>query len=169
MSQATSTFTTSISLLLSSATPMAGFHEPMSPWRVFLLLCSLLVSHFTTTTAQPATLQYSDCFTSENTTQKVDVSTVYAQFFPDSAKGPYINFTVIGTTPQTIVAASDGEHPVASECPCSDMQILAMTRDQTPTSDSFHDHRTTDLPTTQQQQQLFLLRDPPPSLPPRHS
>ncbi|TFK94240.1 hypothetical protein K466DRAFT_476955 [Polyporus arcularius HHB13444] len=86
----------------------------MSPWRVFLLLCSLLVSHFTTTTAQPATLQYSDCFTSENTTQKVDVSTVYAQFFPDSAKGPYINFTVIGTTPQTIVAASDGEHPVAT-------------------------------------------------------
>ncbi|KAI0722396.1 hypothetical protein C8T65DRAFT_564781 [Cerioporus squamosus] len=93
---------------------MAGFHEPVSPWRVLFLLFSLLVSSFTFTTAQPATLQYSDCFSSDNTTQKVDVSTVYAQFFPDSAKGPYINFTVIGTTPQTIVAASDGEHPVAT-------------------------------------------------------
>ena len=104
-----------LTLLFSAAAPMAGYDEPVSPWRVLLLLFSLLVSRFTFTTAQPATLQYSDCFSSDNTTQKVDVSTVYAQFFPDSANGPYINFTVIGTTPQPIIAASGGEHPVASK------------------------------------------------------
>nr|VWO96100.1 Regulator Ustilago maydis 1 protein [Ganoderma boninense] len=66
------------------------------------------------TTAQPATLQFSDCFSSSNTSQKLDVSTVYAQFFPESSKGAYINFTVIGTSPQEIIAASNGTNPVAT-------------------------------------------------------
>ncbi|KAI1796123.1 hypothetical protein LXA43DRAFT_880388 [Ganoderma leucocontextum] len=66
------------------------------------------------TTAQPATLQFSDCFSSSNTSQKLNVATVYAQFFPQSSKGAYINFTVIGTSPQEIIAASNGTNPVAT-------------------------------------------------------
>ncbi|KAI0375926.1 hypothetical protein BV20DRAFT_932337 [Pilatotrama ljubarskyi] len=80
-----------------------------------LLILSLSLSRFTLTTAQPATLQYSDCFSSSNTSQKLDVSTVYAQFFPSgSSRGPYINFTVIGNSPQQIIAASEGPNPVAT-------------------------------------------------------
>ncbi|KAI0677278.1 hypothetical protein C8Q78DRAFT_1073993 [Trametes maxima] len=80
-----------------------------------LLILVLSLSHLTFTTAQPASLQFSDCFSSSNTSQKVDVSAVYAQFFPAGTDGgPYINFTVIGNSPQQIIAASDGEHPVAT-------------------------------------------------------
>lgn len=97
---------------------MAGQPELASPWRVyphvFLLIVSLLI-RLSLTTAQPATLQYSDCFSSDNTSQKLTVSNVYAQFFPESARGAYINFTVIGTSPQPILAASGGENPVASK------------------------------------------------------
>lgn len=94
---------------------MAGFQDPL--WRAFarlFFLLSFLVSRLMLTTAQPATLQFSDCFSSSNTSQKLDVSTVYAQFFPQSTKGAYINFTVIGTSPQEIIAASNGTNPVAS-------------------------------------------------------
>lgn len=97
---------------------MAGPHEPCSPWWAFariLFFLAFSFSRFSLTTAQPATIQYSDCFSSDNTSQKVDISTVYAQFFPDSPKGAYLNFTVIGSTPQQILAASDGQNPVASE------------------------------------------------------
>ncbi|KAI0776185.1 hypothetical protein BD413DRAFT_688382 [Trametes elegans] len=80
-----------------------------------LLVLVLFLSRFTFTTAQPATLQYSDCFSSSDTSQKLDVSTVYAQFFPaESSRGPYINFTVIGTSPQQIIASSNGTNPVAT-------------------------------------------------------
>ncbi|KAI0751064.1 hypothetical protein C8Q80DRAFT_1155260 [Daedaleopsis nitida] len=96
---------------------MAGPHERRSPWwacaRLFFFLAFSL-SRLSLTTAQPATIQYSDCFSSDNTSQKVDVSTVYAQFFPTSPNGAYINFTVIGSTPEQILAASDGQNPVAT-------------------------------------------------------
>ena len=96
---------------------MAGSRPSGCLWKAVsrpLLLLAFLVSCFTLTTAQPATLQFSDCFSSSNTSQKLDVSTVYAQFFPQSTKGAYINFTVIGTSPQEIIAASNGTNPVAS-------------------------------------------------------
>ncbi|KAH9899587.1 hypothetical protein C8Q73DRAFT_787452 [Cubamyces lactineus] len=80
-----------------------------------LLILALSLSHLTFTTAQPATLQYSDCFSSPSTSQKLDVSAVYAQYFPAAdSRGPYINFTVIGTSPQDIIAASNGSNPVAT-------------------------------------------------------
>lgn len=98
---------------------MAGSYES-SQWGCalphLLLILALSLSLFTSTTAQPATLQFSDCFSSSNTSQKLDVSTVYAQFFPAGpSSGAYINFTVIGTSPLQIMAASDGPNPVASE------------------------------------------------------
>lgn len=133
---------------------MAGPHEPYLPWRAFartLLLLAFTVSRFSFTNAQPATIQFSDCFSSSNTSQKVDVSTVYAQFFPDSPKGPYINFTVIGTSPQQIIAASDGENPVASELSfaSSVSRAHAVISMEKSTSDTFHDHRNPHFPTTE--------------------
>ncbi|KAI9000754.1 hypothetical protein BD414DRAFT_451375 [Trametes punicea] len=89
--------------------------RPGSALLTQLFRLALSFSLFTFTTAQPATLQYSDCFSSPNTSQKLEVSTVYAQFFPaGSSRGPYINFTVIGNSPQQIIAASDGPNPVAT-------------------------------------------------------
>ena len=96
---------------------MAGLREPDSIWRALLrtfFLFVSLVSYFTTATAQPATLQFSDCFSSPNTSQKLDISTVYAQYFPESSNGAYINFTVFGTSPQQIIYALNGTNPVAS-------------------------------------------------------
>ncbi|OJT05400.1 hypothetical protein TRAPUB_3841 [Trametes pubescens] len=97
---------------------MAGSYES-SQWGCalphLLFILALSLSLFTSTTAQPATLQFSDCFSSSNTSQKLDVSTVYAQFFPAGpSSGAYINFTVIGTSPLQIMAASDGPNPVAT-------------------------------------------------------
>lgn len=66
------------------------------------------------TVAQPASLQYQDCFSSSNTSQKLNISTVYAQLleFPHDA---FLNFTILGETPQVILESSGGSNPVASE------------------------------------------------------
>jgi hypothetical protein len=67
------------------------------------------------THAQPAVLQPSDCFSGSNTQQKLNISTVYAQVIPESNSRARLNFTLIGTTPETIVEASaDQNNPVAS-------------------------------------------------------
>ncbi|KIK53282.1 hypothetical protein GYMLUDRAFT_179150 [Collybiopsis luxurians FD-317 M1] len=54
--------------------------------------------------ADPATLSFSDCFTPNgtNTTQKLSVSTVYGQVLHDGSSEPYLNLTVLGTTPAEI-------------------------------------------------------------------
>ncbi|PCH40942.1 hypothetical protein WOLCODRAFT_137091 [Wolfiporia cocos MD-104 SS10] len=57
------------------------------------------------TAAQPAQLQYADCFWDSNTTLKFDISQVYAQVLDEPSGGKYINFTVLGSTPQEIVAS----------------------------------------------------------------
>ena len=151
---------------------MAGLLKPGLPWAAFphiLFLLALTLSRFLLTTAQPATIQFSDCFSSSNTSEKIDISTVYAQFFPDSAIGPYINFTVIGSSPQQIIAASDGPNPVASKSHIFRSRS-PKTHNKTPTrlrpSDTIHDHRNPHLPTTEQQRELVLLRDAPSRVPP---
>lgn len=64
--------------------------------------------------AQPATLQWNDCFTGANTSHKLTLSAVYAQLLP-TAHGARLNFTVLGSTPQTILESSSGSNPVASK------------------------------------------------------
>ncbi|KAI0092398.1 hypothetical protein BDY19DRAFT_480836 [Irpex rosettiformis] len=69
----------------------------------------------TSSYAQPAVVQYQDCFSGSNTTQKLNISTVYAQLIPDNGERAVLNFTLIGSTPQTIVeASSDQSNPVAT-------------------------------------------------------
>ena len=149
---------------------MAGFQDPL--WRAFsrlFLLLSFLVSRLMLTTAQPATLQFSDCFSSSNTSQKLDVSAVYAQFFPASSKGAYINFTVIGTSPQEIIAASNGTNPVASTSQSSVLRDTSMMGVHTTSSDSIYYYRGTHLPATQPPRRLVLLRDLASCIPPQHA
>lgn len=87
------------------------------------LLASMTFSHifyftlfllFSCTIAQPATLNFDDCFTG-NDSQKLDVSTVYAQFQKDGPQGTILNFTVLGNTPVVIEQSSGGSNPVASK------------------------------------------------------
>ncbi|KZT71554.1 hypothetical protein DAEQUDRAFT_763781 [Daedalea quercina L-15889] len=74
--------------------------------RVLLLLC-LSLAYTTSSYAHPAQLQYQDCYYQSNTSLKVDISTVYAQVLDDaSAGGKYLNFTVLGETPKSIMKSS---------------------------------------------------------------
>lgn len=79
-----------------------------------LLLFVLCLLRLPRTLAQPAAIKFTDCFTG-NTSIKLDVSTVYAQVLLVNEQRK-LNFTVIGTTPQEIIEASDSLDPVASTC-----------------------------------------------------
>lgn len=62
--------------------------------------------------AQPASLVFQDCFSDSNATQKLQISTVYAQVLD----GGRLDLTVLGTAPVQIVRASNTtDNPVASE------------------------------------------------------
>jgi len=75
---------------------MAGKH----PFGLFALFLSLLFSG--SVLSQPATLDFQDCF-SGNVTQKLNVSTVYAQIDGNTA----LNLTVIGYSDIPIVGRSN--------------------------------------------------------------
>ncbi|KAK7696206.1 hypothetical protein QCA50_000859 [Cerrena zonata] len=68
---------------------------------------------FSCTIAQPATLAFDDCFTG-NTSQKLNVSTLYAQFQKNGPQGTVLNFTLLGNSPVVIEQSSGGSTPVAS-------------------------------------------------------
>lgn len=73
-----------------------------------LLVFSLSLSHLSITSfAQPAQLQYEDCFTSSNTSLKFDISHVFAQVLEQSSGGRYMNLTVLGVTPEVIPASAE--------------------------------------------------------------
>ena len=87
--------------------------------RVLFLLC-LSFTHTSLSSALPAQLQYEDCYYQSNTSLKFDISTVYAQVLDDaSSGGKYLNFTVLGETPKTILKSSavngNESNAVASE------------------------------------------------------
>lgn len=86
-------------------------HAPLQ----MLFSFSFLSLFFLSALAQPAVLQFDDCFSGDNTTQKLSISTVYAQLFPQDDGRAFLNFTVLGTTPEVIVEASDSSEPVASQ------------------------------------------------------
>lgn len=79
-----------------------------------LLLPLLYIFSFSLVSAQPAQLQFTDCSAGSNTSQKLSISTVYAQL-NEIPHGALLNFTVLGSTPETILEASNGSNPVASE------------------------------------------------------
>ena len=80
-----------------------------------LFLILVWISSFLGVLAQPAILQYSDCFSGSSTDQKLDISTVYAQLIRPVSGAAHINLTLVGSTPETIVEASNGTDAVASE------------------------------------------------------
>lgn len=71
-------------------------------WRK-LAAASLLLWLSKSAMAQPAMLSYSDCFSGSNTTQKLNVSTVFAQLRGDS----YLNLTVIGQSNIPIIGRAN--------------------------------------------------------------
>lgn len=53
--------------------------------------------------ADPATVQYSDCFDEDSSlTQKFTINTIYAQVFENEEFGKHLNLTVLGEAPQDI-------------------------------------------------------------------
>ncbi|OBZ70432.1 hypothetical protein A0H81_09679 [Grifola frondosa] len=88
--------------------------KPCSALLRLLLILGLSLSLLTYTVAQPATVQFEDCFSGDNSSVKLEVSNVYAQFFGNGPNGPYINFTVLGQTPLAIEPSSNGDNPVAT-------------------------------------------------------
>ncbi|TFY57223.1 hypothetical protein EVJ58_g7159 [Rhodofomes roseus] len=74
--------------------------------RVLLLLCLSLI-RAPSSYAQPAQLQWQDCYYQSNTSLKFDISTVFAQVLDDAnTGGKYLNFTVLGETPKMIMKSS---------------------------------------------------------------
>lgn len=85
-------------------------------YSLMVLLYLLIFLGFSCVVAQPAVVQYQDCFSGPSTSQKLNISTVYAQFIPQNGGRGRLNFTLIGTTPQTIIPSSnDSNNPVASK------------------------------------------------------
>lgn len=78
------------------------YHFPWSSLHMLLLALFLVFSDFVV--AQPANIQYSDCF-SGNDSLKLQISDVYAQLVPGGPLGTHLNFTLIGQTPQPIINA----------------------------------------------------------------
>ncbi|CCL98242.1 uncharacterized protein FIBRA_00236 [Fibroporia radiculosa] len=70
-------------------------------------LCLSLLHLTYPTHAQPAQLQYQDCFSGSNTSYKFNISNVYAQVLQRDTGDKYINFTILGETPQEILAAAE--------------------------------------------------------------
>lgn len=69
---------------------------------------SLLLSR--SVVAQPAMLSYDDCFSGSNTTQKLSVSTVYAQLIGTD----YLNLTVIGQSNIPIIGRANSSSNLGS-------------------------------------------------------
>ncbi|KAF5393120.1 hypothetical protein D9757_001130 [Collybiopsis confluens] len=69
-----------------------------------------------TVNADPATLSFSDCFVASgnNTAQKLSVSAVYGQVLQDELTEPYLNLTVLGTTPEVIQNSANGSSELST-------------------------------------------------------
>ncbi|KAH9948801.1 hypothetical protein B0H21DRAFT_214972 [Amylocystis lapponica] len=75
-----------------------------------LLVLTLSLPYLQCAHAQPASVQFKDCFTGTNQSLKLSVSDVYAQVLDSGTGRMYLNFTVIGQTPQEIIESSDAEN-----------------------------------------------------------
>ena len=116
-------------------------HRDFTSWTALprlLLVITLTLPYLPHAFAQPAIVQFQDCFSSSNTSIRLDVSTVYAQVLSYSSGGSYLNFTVIGSSPQEIVESTND---VASESiPGSDWMPA-----QTFRSDPLHEYPDADI------------------------
>lgn len=78
----------------------------MCPWPVSLVGLALFQLWVVAVVAQPAMAPFTDCF-SGNDSQKMTVSTVYAQILEDPSAGRQLNLTLLGSTDQEIDGISD--------------------------------------------------------------
>ncbi|PFH47802.1 hypothetical protein AMATHDRAFT_66795 [Amanita thiersii Skay4041] len=65
--------------------------------------------------AEPATVPFSDCFDrGANTSQKLDINTVYAQILPNEVWGKYLNLTLLGNSSQGITGFSNTSNSLST-------------------------------------------------------
>lgn len=97
---------------------MAGAHarhREHAFLQMFLHLFIVLIA-IIGVSAQPALVQFQDCFSSESTDQKLNISQAYAQVIPGDSGKATLKFLLFGTTPQVIVESSTNtQDPVASK------------------------------------------------------
>lgn len=80
---------------------------PLPPSLLTLIL-TLLLRCATPVYADPATVPFTDCFDNEaNQTQKLNISTVYAQVLENNDLGKYLNLTMLGQSPQQILGVTN--------------------------------------------------------------
>ena len=66
--------------------------------------------------SQPATVPFKDCF-SGNRTEKLNISTVYAQFLDAGNPHSRLNFTILGVSGQGIIGASNDSSDLGAQSP----------------------------------------------------
>ncbi|KAG6910813.1 hypothetical protein DXG01_007702 [Tephrocybe rancida] len=83
------------------------------PARRGALLFLLLVPRIL---ADPAVARFTDCFdeASSNSSQKLEISTVYAQVLENDGLGMYLNLTVLGSSPQPIQGFTNSSTSLAT-------------------------------------------------------
>lgn len=86
-----------------------------------LALCLLfLLPHVL---SDPAVARFTECFDDDgNATQRLQISTVFAQVLENQSLGKYLNLTLLGHSPQEILgftntSGSLGEFNLAVNCP----------------------------------------------------
>lgn len=108
-----------------------------------MLLLTLFLSLSNLVVAQPANLQFSDCF-SGNDSLKLQISDVYAQLLHGDPQGAHLNFTLIGQTPQEIINAPDyvnGANGTGAASKCNIYYVDRNALSLYSCSDSIHDDR----------------------------
>ena len=92
-------------LSFPSSSSLSGMGSPPCPLSFILLFLSFFLSHVL---AEPVNVSYSDCFDANaNASLKFDISTIYAQALHDDSLGNYLNLTVLGNTPASILESSN--------------------------------------------------------------
>jgi hypothetical protein len=72
------------------------------------VLSLFLLSFVSQTLAEPASLPFVDCFDSNaNVSQKINVSTVYAQALLDDNEHSYLNLTILANSPLAVEGYSN--------------------------------------------------------------
>lgn len=81
------------------------------------LFLSLLFLFLPQVLGDPATVGFSDCFDqSANVSQKLNITTIYAQILPNDTWGQYLNLTLLGESSTGIVGFSNSSSSLCMSC-----------------------------------------------------
>ncbi|THH16421.1 hypothetical protein EW146_g4219 [Bondarzewia mesenterica] len=92
----------------------------------FLLLLLVSLSVIRSANAEPIVAPFDDCFTGNNT-QKLNVSTVYAQITETESLGRHLNLTILGESGQEIVGFANGSNDLATLFSSTEMLTFSIS------------------------------------------